>query len=68
MRLTRQGWYLCEGFNVAPMLTSLVVGLYKGLPRWELNGWSEVEYIDMQGYPRLIGESLLVADDLALAS
>lgn len=67
-RLTRQGWYLCEGFNSAPMLTSLVIGLYRGLPRWELNGWSEVEYIDMQGYPCLIGESLLVADEFALAS
>ncbi len=29
-RLTRKGWYLSEGFNVAPMLTSLVVGLYRG--------------------------------------
>ena len=67
-RLTRQGWYLCEGFNTAPTLTSLVVGLYRGLPRWELNGWSEVEYIDMQGYPCLIGESLLVPSEFALAS
>lgn len=67
-RLTRQGWYLCEGFNTAPMLTSLVVGLYRGLPRWELNGWSEAEYIDMQGYPSLIGESLLVPNEFALAS
>ena len=67
-RLTRQGWYLCEGFNTAPMLTSLVVGLYRGLPRWELNGWSEVEYVDMQRYPCLIGESLLVPNELMLAS
>ncbi|MBR3224052.1 MAG: hypothetical protein IKF78_01875 [Atopobiaceae bacterium] len=67
-RLTRQGWYLCEGFNTAPMLTSLVVGLYRGLPRWELNGWSEAEYIDMQGYPSLIEESLLVPNEFALAS
>lgn len=67
-RLTRQGWYLCEGFNTAPMLTSLVVGLYRGLPRWELNGWSEVEYLDMQGYPCLIEESLLVPNEFALAS
>ncbi len=67
-RLTRQGWYLAEGFNAAPLLTSLVVGLYRGLPRWEFNGWSEVEYIDMQGYPRLIGESLLAGDEFALAS
>lgn len=67
-RLTRQGWYLCEGFNSAPMLTSLVVRLYQELPRWEFNGWSEVEFIDMQGYPCLIGEGPLAADELALAS
>lgn len=67
-RLTRQGWYLCEGFNSAPMLTSLVVRLYQELPRWEFNGWSEVEFIDMQGYPCLIGEVPLAADELALAS
>lgn len=67
-RLTRKGWYLCEGFNTAPTLTSLVVGLYRGLPRWEFNGWSEVEYIDMRGYPCLIGESLLVPNEFALAS
>ena len=67
-RLTRQGWYLCEGFNTAPVLTSLVVGLYRGLPRWELNGWSEAEYLDMQGCPCLIGESLLVPNEFALAS
>ena len=67
-RLTRQGWYLCEGFNTAPMLTSLVVRLYRELPRWEFNGWSEVEYIDIQGYPCLIGESLLVPSEFALAS
>lgn len=67
-RLTRQGWYLCEGFNSAPTLTSLVVRLYQELPRWEFNGWSEVEFIDMQGYPCLIGEAPLAAEELALAS
>ena len=67
-RLTRQGWHLCEGFNAAPMLTSLVVGLYRGLPRWEFNGWSELEYLDMQGYPYLIGETLLVPNEFVLAS
>ena len=67
-RLTRQGWFMSEGFNAAPMLTSLVVGLYRGLPRWEFNGWSEVEYIDMLGYPCLIGETLLVPNEFVLAS
>ena len=67
-RLTRQGWHLCEGFNAAPMLTSLVVGLYRGLPSWEFNGWSELEYLDMQGYPYLIGETLLVPNEFVLAS
>ena len=57
-RLTKKGWYLAEGSNAAPKLTQLVCKLYREIPRWEFNGWSEQEVIDMQGLPCLIGESL----------
>ena len=57
-RLTRSGWYLAEGTNAAPKLTHLVCKLYREIPRWEFNGWSEQEFTDMQGLPCLVGESL----------
>lgn len=57
-RLSQRGWYLAEGTDAAPKLTHLVCKLYREIPRWEFNGWSEQEFTDMQGLPCLVGESL----------
>ena len=59
-QLTEQGWYLSEHGRSAPQLTLLVMRAYRELPRWELNGWSEVEFEDMQMAPHLISDSELV--------
>ena len=66
--LIKDGWYLSEGSNTSPILTKLVLNLYRELPRWDLNGWSEIGYADMQGLPYLISESWLSTDELPLAS
>lgn len=66
--LTERGWYTCEGGNAAPQLTRLVCNLYLELPRWEFNGWSERECIDMLDAPCLISETLEVHEELDLAS
>ena len=57
-RLSQRGWYLAEGTDAAPKLTHLVCKLYREIPRWEFNGWSEEEFTHMQGLPCLVGESL----------
>lgn len=66
--LTEEGWFMSEGSNAAPQLTRLICNLYRELPRWELNGWSERECIDMLDAPCLISETLQVYEELDLAS
>lgn len=55
--LTKKGWYLAEGTNSAPRLTKLICDLSRELPRWEYNGWSEREYLDMLSMPCIISET-----------
>ena len=57
--LTAQGWSRAEGTNIAPKLSRLVLDVYRQLPRWELNGWSEQEFCEMQGMGEAVSESLL---------
>ena len=66
--LTEQGWYMAEGGNTAPQLTRLVIELFRSLPRWELNGWSEYEYLDLTSLPLLISEGHLAQQSLPKAS
>lgn len=66
--LTNEGWFLSEGSNVAVELTMLVRDLYLNLPRWEFNGWSQREYLDMLDVPCLISESSRFYENLDLAS
>ena len=58
--LTRTGWYLAEGTNTAPRLTALVIDLFRDLPRWEFNGWSEREFIEGGKLPALVSERVLL--------
>lgn len=57
--LTRMGWYLAEGTNTSPRLTRLVFDLFRQLPRWEFNGWSETEVLERFGTHHLISETSL---------
>lgn len=57
--LTNKGWYLAEGGSTAPRLTKLIADFWSNIPRWELNGWSEREWLDLQSIPTLISASTL---------